>query len=59
MKESMACAEKEAILKALRAARGNKLKASRMLGISRAGLYGKLKVHHLKGNESSSNGPGA
>lgn len=40
-------AEREAIISALQETRGNKSKAARLLGISRAGLYIKLKVHHL------------
>lgn len=40
-------AEKEAILEALNAANGNKMKAAKLLGISRAGLYKKLKRYKI------------
>lgn len=40
--------EKQAILRALEAAGGNKVQAARLLGISRAGLYIKLKVYGIK-----------
>jgi two-component system response regulator AtoC len=45
--ESMRAAEKEAISRALKAAEGNRAKASRLLGISRASLYNKLREHGL------------
>ncbi|WP_018086383.1 sigma 54-interacting transcriptional regulator [Desulfurispora thermophila] len=41
-------AEKEAILEALAAAGGNKRQAAKLLGISRAGLYKKLKRYGIK-----------
>jgi len=40
-------AEKEAILEALSAANGNKMRAAKLLGISRAGLYKKLKRYKI------------
>lgn len=40
-------AEKEAILEALAAANGNKRQAAQLLGISRAGLYKKLKRYKI------------
>lgn len=42
-------AEKEAILEALKNARGNKMQAAKLLGISRAGLYKKLKRYKIGG----------
>lgn len=39
--------EPEAILRALEQTQGNKVKAARLLGISRAGLYNKLKQYGL------------
>jgi PAS domain S-box-containing protein len=41
-------AEKEAILEALAATRGNKRQAAQLLGISRAGLYKKLKRYRIE-----------
>ncbi len=40
-------AEKQAILEALSAANGNKMRAAKLLGISRAGLYKKLKRYKI------------
>ena len=39
--------EKEALIYALDTAKGNKVQAARTLGLSRAGLYKKLKKHNL------------
>ncbi len=39
--------EQEAILRALEQTRGNKVKAAKLLGISRAGLYNKIKQYGL------------
>lgn len=39
--------EKELILIALREVHGNKAKASRTIGISRTGLYAKMKKYQL------------
>lgn len=47
-------AEREAIVSALRRARGNKVQAARLLGISRASLYIKLRVYRLEGSEWAS-----
>lgn len=44
---NLATGERESIKRALAEARGNKARAARLLGISRAGLYVKLKVHGL------------
>lgn len=43
----LADAEKRAILEALRIAEGNKVKAAKILGIHRTGLYQKIKRHGL------------
>ncbi len=43
----LAEAEKETILRALEAAQGKKAEAARLLGISRAGLYAKLKLYSI------------
>lgn len=45
LKESLACAEREAIARALAATGGNKLEAARILGISKSGLYQKLEKY--------------
>ena len=45
--ESMRAAEKKAIVRALAAAKQNRTKAARLLGISRASLYNKLREHAL------------
>ena len=45
--EAVARAEREAIAAALVAAKNNRSKAARLLGISRASLYNKLKEHDL------------
>lgn len=42
-------AERDAILKAIENHRGNKLKVSEALGISRSSLYNKLKKYNLEG----------
>jgi len=39
--------EKEALIYALDISKGNKVEAAKTLGLSRAGLYKKLKKHHL------------
>jgi len=39
--------EKEALIYALDTAKGNKVQAAKTLGLSRAGLYKKLKKHNL------------
>jgi transcriptional regulator with PAS, ATPase and Fis domain len=41
-------AEKNAIIKALRSAKGNKVEASRILGIHRTGLHQKVKKYQLE-----------
>jgi two-component system, NtrC family, response regulator AtoC len=43
----MAAAEKRALERALRHARGNRTQAARLLGVSRATLYNKLEEHGL------------
>ncbi|HUX46681.1 MAG TPA: helix-turn-helix domain-containing protein, partial [Desulfosporosinus sp.] len=43
----LAGVEKEAIIYALDTANGNKVQAAKTLGLSRAGLYKKLKKHNL------------
>lgn len=45
--EAVAKAEKKALLAALAAAQGNRSQAARLLGISRATFYNKLKEHGL------------
>lgn len=50
LKESVMAAEKRAIISALELAGGNKNRASRMLGISRAGLYNKMKTYCVDGS---------
>jgi len=40
--------ERDVILEAMEAAKGNKRLAARLLGISRAGLYKKLKRYHIE-----------
>jgi len=45
--EAVRAAERKAILVALHAARGNRSQAARLLGISRATFYNKLKEHDL------------
>jgi DNA-binding NtrC family response regulator len=44
--------EREKITEAMQRARGNRSQAAKLLGISRAALYNKLKRHHLR-NESA------
>jgi two-component system, NtrC family, response regulator HydG len=48
LKESSAKAEKQAILKALKAANYNKTETARRLGIDRKTLYNKLKRYNIK-----------
>ena len=43
----LAAVEKEALIKALDTAKGNKVQTAKSLGLSRAGLYKKLKRHNL------------
>jgi len=43
----LAGVEKEALIYALDTAKGNKVQAAKILGLSRAGLYKKLKKHNL------------
>jgi DNA-binding NtrC family response regulator len=43
----LAVRERDAIMQALEATGGNKLRAAKLLGISRAGLYVKLKVYGI------------
>jgi|GEM_PF-5546706 len=43
----LARVEKEALIYALDAANGNKVQTAKTLGLSRAGLYKKLKKHDL------------
>jgi DNA-binding NtrC family response regulator len=45
--EAVRLAERRAIVSALKAARGNRSQAARLLGVSRATLYNKLKEHAL------------
>ncbi|MBD2840113.1 sigma 54-interacting transcriptional regulator [Pseudomonas sp. JM0905a] len=45
--DSMAAAERQAILDALAACNGNRTQAAERLGIARASLYNKLQVHGL------------
>ncbi len=45
--------ERESIVKTLQMARGNKLKAAQMLGISRRSLYNKLEEYHIDDQEFS------
>ena len=44
----LAGVEKEALIFALETANGNKVQAAKNLGLSRAGLYKKLKKHDLR-----------
>jgi len=46
-REAVILAEKKAIQQALRISKGNKNKASRLLGISRSGLYQKMNQYHI------------
>ena len=45
--------ERVSIIKTLRMAKGNKLKAAEMLGISRRSLYNKLEDYEIKDEEFS------
>ncbi|MCY1542567.1 Bacterial regulatory protein, Fis family [compost metagenome] len=45
--DSLAAAERQAILAALAACNGNRTRAAERLGIARASLYNKLQVHGL------------
>ncbi len=47
-RKAMALAEKRILENALRAARGNRSRAARTLGIHRTGLYQKMKAHGLQ-----------
>ncbi|MFC1883427.1 sigma-54 interaction domain-containing protein [Thermodesulfobacteriota bacterium] len=47
LRHILADAEKQAIIEALRFTGGNKVKAARILGMHRTGLYQKLKRHHI------------
>jgi two-component system, NtrC family, response regulator AtoC len=47
LEEAMRVAERAAIARALKAASGNRAQAARLLGISRASLYNKLREHDL------------
>jgi two-component system response regulator AtoC len=47
LEEAVRLAEREAITRALKAATGNRAQAARLLGISRASLYNKLREHDL------------
>ena len=47
LRENAMLAEKKAIQRALKIAKGNKNKASRLLGISRSGLYQKMEIHQI------------
>lgn len=47
LSESLAAAERQAILDALAACNGNRTQAAERLGIARASLYNKLQVHGL------------
>lgn len=46
--EDLASQEREAIMRALEASGGNKVQAAKLLGISRAGLYIKLRIYRLR-----------
>ena len=46
-------AEREAVLQALKMAKGNKAKAAKLLGIHRTGLYQKLARFKLSGQSHS------
>jgi transcriptional regulator with PAS, ATPase and Fis domain len=45
--------ERESIIRTLKMARGNKLKAAEILGISRRSLYNKLEDYHINDEEFS------
>ena len=47
LRNILADAEKRAIVEALRYTGGNKVKASRILGMHRTGLYQKIKRHEI------------
>lgn len=49
LKDAKKHAEKEAIIKALKQAQGNKVKAAQLLNISRPTLYTKIEEYQLKG----------
>lgn len=48
MSSAVASAEKDMILKAIEAARGNRSRAAKLLGISRTCLYRKLKLYDIQ-----------
>ena len=49
LKDAKKHAEKEAIIKALKQANGNKVKAAQLLNISRPTLYTKIEEYQIKG----------
>ncbi|WP_049665750.1 sigma-54 interaction domain-containing protein [Bacillus sp. FJAT-27231] len=48
LKETVAAAEKQAMQRALAVAKGNKLKAAKLLGISKTSFYDKCKLYSIK-----------
>lgn len=57
LRQAVREAEREAVLQALRMAKGNKAKAAKLLGIHRTGLYQKLERLKLGGPSHSGNDP--
>ncbi|MFE7280357.1 helix-turn-helix domain-containing protein [Heyndrickxia sporothermodurans] len=48
LKETLSLVEKQAIINALQLSNGNKLEASKLLGIGKTSLYDKCKQYNIK-----------